>query len=155
MMHSPSDLWRLVEKFGYIKIEECIAIRIHNGSKRIALQVSIDNVRHHFETVVTNPLSMLATIDNYRKRRDELRADQVRRQLADEQSKIMANFLQKQRDEIARLHREKLEQEQTRMEQAVKYVRGPIQAILARLKPTRDQFAYLNVYGKPAEVSFH
>jgi hypothetical protein len=145
MAHSPSDLWRLVESFGFMTVEECISIRLHNGTRRVLLQLSIDGERHHQEVAVANPLTMLAVIDKFRQQRDSLRADQVRRHLAEEQAKIMENFLQKQRDEIARLHRER----------AVKYVRGPIQAILKRCKPVVDQFSYTNVYGKPAEVSFH
>jgi uncharacterized FlaG/YvyC family protein len=78
---------------------------------------------------------MLAVIDKFRQQRDSLRADQVRRHLAEEQAKIMENFLQKQRDEIARLHREKLQKETDQIERAVKHVRGPIQAILKRCKP--------------------
>jgi len=155
MAHSPSDLWRLVESFGFLTVEECISIRLHNGTRRVILQISIDGERHHQEVAVANPLTMLAVIDKFRQQRNSLRAAQVRRHLANEQAKIMESFLQKQRDEIARMHREKLEQEQNRMDQAVKHVRGPIQAILKRCKPVIDQFSYMNVYGKPAEVSFH
>ncbi len=155
MAHSPSDLWRLVASFEFLTVEECISIRLHNGTRRVILQLSIDGLRHHQEMAVANPLTMMAVINKFRQKRNSLRADQVRRHLAEEQAKIMATFLEKQRNEIARLHREKLQEEHEQIERAVKHVRGPIQAILNRCKPVVDQFSYTNVYGKPAEVSFH
>ena len=152
--HSPSDLWRICLERGYITVEDCISLRFKSGRVVAVLQITIDAQKHTQERVIGNPLAMLTVIDKFRKTRDAMRADQVRRQLEAEQAKATAQFLERQRLQIAEMHRLKNEEEQRRLNNIVNRVRGPIQDILNRYRPILDQFAYTNVYGHPAEVHF-
>lgn len=152
MTHSPSDCWRLVEQFGYITVEDCIAMKMQNGKRHVVLQICIGRERTYKQTIAANPLSMLAIIDKFRRMRDKLRADHVKQLLEQEQAKATAEFLEIQRAAIARKHQEKLADEQRRAQDALRYVSAPIRAILERVKPVVDPWAYRNVYGKPAEV---
>lgn len=155
MYSSPSDCWNLAETYGWVNVEDCISIKFKNNHRHVCLQFYIDGERIHKQSVVANPLAMLAMISQFRKLRDKLRADHVKRILESEQAKIVAQYLERQRLEIQARHQQKIEEEQRRLNSVVNKVRGPIQAILARVKPSIDQFAYLNVYGRPAEVHFH
>lgn len=152
MAHSPSDAWKLVEQFGYITVEDCIAMKMQHGKRHVVFQLTIGGNRQYKQTIVANPLTMLAVIDKYRKIRDTTRAEHIKQMLEQEQAKATAEYLKRQREEIARMHRERLAEEERRLNSVVQHVRRPIQAILERVKPVIDPWAYRNVYGKPAEV---
>lgn len=154
MYSSPSDCWNLAETYGWVNVEDCISVKFKNNQRHVCLQVNIAGERFHKQSIVSNPLAMLSTIDQYRKLRNSLRADHVKRMLESEQAKIVAQYLERQRLEIQARHQQKIEQEQRRLDNVINKVRGPIQAILQRYKPVVDQFSYTNVYGNPAEVSF-
>jgi hypothetical protein len=152
MKHSPSDYWNIPEKFGYLAVEDCISLTMQGGNRHVSLQVTVGGKRFHKQRLVLNPLSMFTTIESFRQIRDNLRSEHVKMILEQEQEKATAAFLEKQRNEIARKHRERIAEEQRRAEEAARRVYGPIRAILERVTPVIDPWAYRNVYGKPAEV---
>jgi len=158
MAHSPSELWTMVEKFGYIKIDECIGIRMHQGSRRVMMQMGHAQNRVSREVVVHNPLAMLQTIGEFIKLRDKMRAEKVKQQLNIEHDKaqeVLKNFLTAKRMEYYEQQKAKAEAEQKRIDAVLSNTRPMIQAILARLKPAVMQYGYDNVYGQPAQVIFH
>jgi len=155
MALSPSDLWRQVQIYKYISVEECIAVRNHNGGVHVQLQIGSGGNKVFKSKIVGNALAMMYWIGEFRQLRNECKAADIKRILDEETAKSMAKFLDKQREIIALKHREKLAEEQRRINVVLRNVRGPIQAILDRCKPVKDQYAYLNVYGQPAEVNIY
>jgi hypothetical protein len=95
---------------------------------------------------------MMQAISVLRTELHKLLGEEARVMLEQEQAFATAAYLEKQRNEIARKHRERIAEEQRRAENAVRHVSGPIKAILDRVKPVIDPWAYRNVFGKPAEV---
>ena len=152
MAHSPSDAWKLVEQFGYITVEDCIAMKMQHGKRHVVFQITTGGQKQYKQAMVANPLTMLAVIDKFRKQRDSIRSEYVQKILQQEQTKAIADYLTKQRAEVQRKHLERLAEEERRLNSVVQHVRKPIQAILQRVAPVIDPWAYPNVYGKPAEV---
>lgn len=158
MAHSPSELWTMVEKFGYIKIDECIGIRMHQGSRRVMMQVGSNEHRVSREVVVHNPLAMLQMIGEFKEVRDKIKTEKVKQQLNIQHEKaqeVLKNFLIAKRMEYYEQQKSKAEAEQKRIDAVLRNTRPMIRAVLARLKPAVMQYGYENVYGQPAQVIFH
>lgn len=152
---SPSDIFKKALSGKSVSLENYLSVRSHRVPNKVCVMFKINQDKPTFKSkslVVDNPLAMMQAIAVLRKELHHLLAEETRLLLEQEQIRATQQFLEGQRLEIARKHREKLAAEQQRIENVVKYVSEPIQAILQRVTPVIDPWAYRNVYGKPAEV---
>ena len=155
MTLSPSEIFNMAKSGNSVVIEKYLAVRYYKSHDRVRVEYiynqNTPNSKHR-SIVVHNPLAMMQAIAILRKELYDFIAEETKSFLAEEQAKATAKYLADQRSNLARIHRDREAMEQQRAENALRYVSGPIKAILERVKPVVDPFAYRNVYGRPAEV---
>lgn len=155
MTLSPSEIFQSVQSGKCVYIEKHLSVRPLHYKKSVRVIYLINQGRPDFKSrsiAAANPLAMMQAIAVLRKELHQILVEEVRAIIEQEQAKATEQFLTKQRNNIARMHRDREAKEQQRAENALRYVSGPIKAILERVKPVVDPFAYRNVYGRPAEV---
>lgn len=155
MALSPSDIFNAALSGKSIAIENYLSVRPHQNTNRVRVIYTIHQNKPYFKSrsiIVGNPLAMMQAIGILRTELHALLAQETMEMLQREQEKATQQFLAGQRLRILQKHRERIAEEERRVNTVVQHVRKPIQAILQRVAPVNDPWAYRNVYGKPAEV---
>lgn len=155
MTLSPSDIFNQAVAGNSVSIEKYLSVKPHHNTNRVRVIYALNQNKPTFTSkslICANPLAMMQAISVLRTELHKLLGEEARAMLEQEQAFATAAYLEQQRKEIARKHRERIAEEQRRAENAVRHVSGPIKAILDRVTPVIDPWAYRNVFGKPAEV---
>lgn len=161
MQLSPSEIFYTALNGTIISLPPYLRVLKHHTRGRVRVDLRIrqnSEESYHKSYVVANPLAMMQAIDILKKERakridDREMPDIVARYPT--RVEIAQEFLKEARSMVDVINqKKKIEQQkaQERQDMIVKNVRQPIQAILQRVAPIADPWAYRNVYGKPAEV---
>lgn len=170
---SPSEIFNEAMSGKQIYVQTYLSVKRSQHDGRLKVQFRFDQGKETQvirSITVTNPLSMMQAINTLNTELQSLIADrELKRQQieaqkeAERQTKrkeLLAqrraqNYLEQAQTMVQQINqRRQLEAQQQLIhsQRFINAVRKPVQAVLERVKPVVDPFAYRNVYGSPAEV---
>lgn len=176
MTLSPSEIFKLAMTGKQIFVQPYMSVKKSQHDGRLKVQFIFDQLKETQvirSITVTNPLAMVqaiqtlnvelqALIAHREQKREKIKAQKEAErkarqeaELAQRQTEVAKSYLQEARSMVQQINeRKKLEMQQQLLhsQRFVIAARKPIQAILQRVAPVIDPWAYRNVYGKPAEV---
>lgn len=161
MTLSPSEIFQTALAGRSVVIQPYLRVIKHleTGSVIVSLRIDQNKPTQYYKSlVVRNPLAMMQAINTLKaEAAKHLNGREVSEKVTARrtQAEIAKDYLREVRSMVHKINEKKRleqEQEQLRSENIISNVRKPILAILERVTPVIDPWAYRNVYGKPAEV---
>lgn len=176
MTLSPSEIFQAAMSGKNVYVRSYMVVKKSQHPGRLKVQFVFDQQKETQvirSITVTNPLAMMQAIHTLNEELQKLIAEREQRRHQEKMQKLLqleakrqeelaqrrkhsANtYLQQARTMVQQINQRRQHEQQQQLVHSERFLnaaRKPIQAILERVTPVIDPWAYRNVYGKPAEV---